>query len=344
MSNEQNTYASPAREETSEKRNVRKMHCLGVGNHLSLEERGGEASGSLLYLSLGSNLGNRHENIRRAVRLLEERVGKVCAMSSFFQTEPVGFASENLFINVALSLRTKLQAGEILARTQQIERELGRTAKSVDGHYTDRTIDIDLLHMEGVQLQTSALTLPHPRLAERRFVLEPLAQIAPSLFLPTLKKTVSVLLQQLNQGKIEILSPESLSAETLSRLNSLLRQLSATARPLSMDSLQNVAEDRSVRVYVLRDEAGVIQATLTLTFVHQLTGLKAWVEDVVVDSSCRHRGYARQLLRFVEKEAACLGIAALNLTSRPQREAANHLYQSEGYEKRETNVYKKGVS
>lgn len=297
----------------------------------------------LLCLSLGSNLGNRHENIRRAIRLLEERVGDICALSDFYETEPVGFASQHLFINAAASFHTALEAEEILLRTQQIERELGRTEKSRGGHYADRIIDIDLLHLDGTLLQTESLTLPHPRLASRRFVLEPLAQIAPSLLVPTLGKTVAQLLQQLNRGKVELLTYENISPETLQRLNVLLQQLSASARPLNMEELKAVVGDAGVRVYALRDENGAVQATLTLTLAHQLTGLKAWVEDVVVHSSCRHRGYARQLLRFVEEEAKRLGITSLNLTSRPTRVAANHLYQSMGYEKRETNVYKKRI-
>lgn len=295
----------------------------------------------LLYISLGSNLGRRHDNIHRAVRLLEERVGEKRAVSEFVETKPAGFQSDHLFVNAAAIFQTNLTAEEILFHTQQIEKEMGRTSKSVGGHYADRPIDIDLLHLEGVQTDTPPLTLPHPRMARRRFVLEPMAQIAPSLFLPSYGKSIATLLQELNTGKIERLSPENLSAAVVESLDRLLRQLSAKRHPISMEYLREIIKDENVRIYVLRDEENVVQATLTLTFARLLTGKKAWVEDVVVDMSCRRRSYARQLLRLAEKEAGALGFTALNLTSRPGRMAANRLYKSEGYEMRETNVYKK---
>lgn len=297
----------------------------------------------LLYISLGSNLGQRHENIRRAVRLLEERVGEKCAMSGLFETKPVGFRSEHFFINAAAVFRTSLTAEKILFRTRQIEREMGRTAKSVDGQYADRPIDIDLLHLEGTQVNTPALILPHPRIGRRRFVLEPLFQIAPALFLPSCKKDVATLLRELNTGRIEKLSPRNLSAAVSVRLDSLLHQLSTRKPSVCMEYLQEIVKDENTRIYVLYDEESAVQAMLTLALTRLLTGKKAWVEDVVVDSSCRHRGYARQLLRFAEKEAGTLGFTTLNLTSRPGRVAANRLYQSEKYEMRETNVYKKEI-
>jgi len=298
---------------------------------------------SLLYISLGSNLGHRHENIRRAVRLLEERVGEKCAMSDLFETRPIGFQSEHFFINAAAVFRTSLTAEETLFRTQQIEREMGRTAKSVDGQYADRPIDIDLLHLEGTQVNTPALILPHPRIGRRRFVLEPLAQIAPTLFLPFYKKNVATLLHELNTGRIERLSSDNLSDAVTVRLDSLLHQLSTRKPSVCMEYLQEIVKDENTHIYALYDEENIIQATLTLVLTHLLTGKKAWVEDVVVDLSCRHRGYARQLLRFAEKEAETLGFFTLNLTSRPDRVAANRLYQSEKYEIKKTNVYKKEI-
>ena len=131
------------------------------------------------YLSLGSNLGNKAENINSAVELLSERAGKVLKVSSNYETEPDGFVSENSFVNMALSLDTPLDALALLDVCEQIEKELGRTSKSVNLNYSDRVIDIDILYFNNMQLATDRLTLPHPRMHKRQFVLEPLAEIAP---------------------------------------------------------------------------------------------------------------------------------------------------------------------
>ena len=138
------------------------------------------------YLSLGSNLGDRRALLTQAVRLLGERAGRVVRLSSFIETEPWGFRSEHPFLNAALCLETPLCPLELLDATQQIERELGRTAKSVNGQYADRPIDIDLLmcgddpaHPDMV-IDTPRLTLPHPLMHQRDFVLRPLAEIFPT--------------------------------------------------------------------------------------------------------------------------------------------------------------------
>lgn len=149
------------------------------------------------YLSLGSNLGDRLRLIQEAVAALTVEAGPVTALSSLYETEPWGFSSPHRFLNVALALETTLSPETLLAVTQRIERDLGRTHKSVDGRYADRTIDIDLLFVGDAVLDTSALTLPHPRLHLRRFVLEPLCEIAPDLCHPLLRKSVSQLLAEL---------------------------------------------------------------------------------------------------------------------------------------------------
>ena len=131
------------------------------------------------YLSLGSNLGNKAENINSAVELLSERAGKVLKVSSNYETEPDGFVSENSFVNIALSLDTPLDALALLEVCEQIEKELGRTSKSVNLNYSDRVIDIDILYFNNMQLATDRLTLPHPRMHKRAFVLAPLSEIAP---------------------------------------------------------------------------------------------------------------------------------------------------------------------
>ena len=149
------------------------------------------------YLSLGSNLGDRLRLIQEAVAALTVEAGPVTALSSLYETEPWGFSSPHRFLNVALALETTLSPETLLAVTQHIERDLGRTHKSVDGRYADRTIDIDLLLVGDAVLDTPALTLPHPRLHLRRFVLEPLCEIAPALLHPLLRKSVSQLLAEL---------------------------------------------------------------------------------------------------------------------------------------------------
>ena len=139
-----------------------------------------KGDGGSLYLSLGSNLGDREDMLRRAITLIEERVGKVQRVSSFIETEPWGFESEHPFLNAACLVLTTLSPMQCLDATQQIERELGRKRKSQNGIYHDRPIDIDLLMYDGLTLSTPRLTLPHPRMQERDFVMIPLREILSS--------------------------------------------------------------------------------------------------------------------------------------------------------------------
>lgn len=134
-------------------------------------------------------MGNRRRNLVTAAALLAERVGDVLALSGFYETEPWGFESAHLFLNAALKLRTALSPLELLEATRQVERELGRTEKS-DGLYHDRTIDLDLLLYDDLVLQAPGLLLPHPLMQERRFVMEPLAEIAPQVVHPVLKERI----------------------------------------------------------------------------------------------------------------------------------------------------------
>lgn len=148
-----------------------------------------------VYIGLGTNLGDRDENLRAAVRKIEEQIGKVISLSAFYVTAPWGFTSENSFLNAVACVETDLPPLEVLQETQQIERELGRMHKSVGGAYSDRLIDIDILLYGDLVLSTASpsgaeLILPHPLMSQRAFVMQPLAEIAPSLVHPVLGKTV----------------------------------------------------------------------------------------------------------------------------------------------------------
>ncbi len=130
-----------------------------------------------VYLSLGTNLGNRRENIREAIRKIEEQVGVVTRQSALYETKPWGFSTPNEFINACVLVETELVPRQLLEATQRIEKEMGRTLKSVDGAYHDRIIDIDILMYDDIKVDEPDLKLPHPLMEERDFVMMPLREI-----------------------------------------------------------------------------------------------------------------------------------------------------------------------
>lgn len=134
------------------------------------------------YLSIGSNLGNKQQNIVEAVAAIGSEVGIVRKVSDYFESEPQGFISENKFINIAILVITDLQPRHMLLKLQEIERRLGRSIKSSNG-YADRLIDIDILLYDNEIINTPELKIPHPLMMERDFVLVPLREIAPELML-----------------------------------------------------------------------------------------------------------------------------------------------------------------
>jgi 2-amino-4-hydroxy-6-hydroxymethyldihydropteridine diphosphokinase len=142
------------------------------------------------YLGLGTNLGDKEKNLRDAIQKIGERIGNVSSLSAFYATSPWEFQSENTFLNAVVCMETTLSPYELLAITQQIEREIGRTAKSVNHTYADRLIDIDLLMVEDRIINEPGLTLPHPLMHKRRFVMEPFAEIAPDVLHPVLRETI----------------------------------------------------------------------------------------------------------------------------------------------------------
>ena len=143
---------------------------------------------AIVYLGLGTNLGDKTANLHTAVHQIEEKIGDVVSLSSFYETAPWGFDSENSFLNAAVCVETALPPQEVLHRTQEIERSMGRTQKSVQGVYHDRVIDIDLLLYNKEIINTAELTLPHPFMHQRDFVMKPLVEIAPDVVHPVLGK------------------------------------------------------------------------------------------------------------------------------------------------------------
>ena len=131
----------------------------------------------IVYLSLGSNLGNRKSLICQAIELLNLKVGSIVRTSSFIETEPYGFVSPNKFINAAVCIEPGLTPYELLNKTKEIEKELGRIEKSVNGCYHDRTIDIDILLYDDLHIDNIDLKIPHPLMHERDFVMKPPLEI-----------------------------------------------------------------------------------------------------------------------------------------------------------------------
>ena len=146
-----------------------------------------------VYLGLGTNIGNKKENLTRAIETLSLALGHYTALSSFIETAPWGFESDNTFLNCAVAFETVLLPEELLGTTERIDRELVRTVKSTGGTYHDRVIDIDILLYGNETIDTPRLTIPHPLMHLRDFVLEPLAEIAPEVVHPTTGKSIGQL-------------------------------------------------------------------------------------------------------------------------------------------------------
>lgn len=147
-----------------------------------------------LFLLLGGNLGDKKQVFDKTLQKVTSRLGQISCKSGVYETEPWGFESDNLFWNQVVLVETSLKPVEILEEVKQIEKELGRVRHSK--RYASRVIDLDLLFYDALILRTPSLELPHPRIAERRFVLAPLNEIAPGFIHPVLKKTVANLLSE----------------------------------------------------------------------------------------------------------------------------------------------------
>ena len=144
------------------------------------------------YLGLGSNLGNREENLRKGLRLIGGLL-ELVSVSSIYETEPWGYTDQPKFLNLACQVRMTMTAQELFTAATQVEQEVGRRPTF---HYGPRVLDIDVLFYGDEQIATPELTVPHPSMPERAFVLMPMAEIAPSHVHPGLKRTVTELLER----------------------------------------------------------------------------------------------------------------------------------------------------
>lgn len=152
---------------------------------------------SVAYIALGSNLGDKAANLRQAVKLLQAKGLQIRAVSSFFQTEPYGVTDQPEFINAAACVETSLPPEALLKLLLDTELEMGRVRLR---HWGERNIDLDLLLYDDLIYHSDKLTLPHPDMQNRLFVLQPLAEFAAEKIHPVYKKSIQTLLKSLTDG------------------------------------------------------------------------------------------------------------------------------------------------
>jgi 2-amino-4-hydroxy-6-hydroxymethyldihydropteridine diphosphokinase len=156
---------------------------------------------NIVFLGIGTNLGNRDGNLNDAVAMIEENIGPVVRSSSVYVTEPWGFQSGNDFLNMVIKVKTHLNPSGLMGRILMIESLLGRVRG--EKQYSSRVIDIDILLYEDMVIDEKSLRIPHPLLHERKFVLVPLCEIEPEFVHPVLNKTLTSLLELCkDQGKV----------------------------------------------------------------------------------------------------------------------------------------------
>lgn len=148
-----------------------------------------------VYFSLGSNLGDKKKNLHDAIDLLNEQVS-ISKISSIFETPPLGFVSNNFFLNLCLEAKVKLKPFELLEFTQSVEKKIGRLKKSVSNQYSSRVIDIDIIFYDQLIIDDDNLVLPHKHFRDRKFVLYPLQEIGSELIDPLTQKSISQLIRE----------------------------------------------------------------------------------------------------------------------------------------------------
>lgn len=149
-----------------------------------------------IFISLGSNEGDREGLLQQAIDSIRTYVGKVVRVSSTYEGDPIGFRSDKRFLNLCLELKTDGSPQQLLLKLEAIEVKLGRLKPSIFSEYTDRTIDLDIIFFDDVVVNTKDLIIPHNKMHLRRFVLEPLAELCPDFIHPVFKKSVKVLLEE----------------------------------------------------------------------------------------------------------------------------------------------------
>ncbi len=164
---------------------------------------------SIVYLSIGSNLGDRFLNIQNAIELIDETIGDVNSCSSIYENPPVDFEAEELFYNCCLSLKTNLTIDEILNKSQAIENKIGRTKKQISG-YESRLIDIDILYFDQLIYSSDKINIPHLKLSERKFVLIPLKEIAADFIDPKLNLSITELIEKCLDNSVLVKTTKSL--------------------------------------------------------------------------------------------------------------------------------------
>jgi 2-amino-4-hydroxy-6-hydroxymethyldihydropteridine diphosphokinase len=158
------------------------------------------------YIGLGTNLGNREENLKKAIEKIIISAGEVISRSGMYITEPWGFQSDDHFLNMVILINTRLRAVDLLKQLLKIEMQMGRVRGAEK--YSSRVIDIDILFYENEIINKPYLKIPHPKIQERKFVLVPLCDIAPEKIHPVLKKTFKILLEECDdEGIVKRIKP-----------------------------------------------------------------------------------------------------------------------------------------